>query len=1018
MKKIIFFTAFLILIIACGIWFNYLHKNSDLILTEEYQNIDTFTSIMPNTGTLQYSTSQEWMYIDISGRRIGFNKENATIGFGKYSQVIGEIIPVAVAKNPNNHQWYICPITSPTITTNNHTVNAYGEHKINYSGYKLTTCYMYDNYGSSINTMIQIKEMSLECSTDAKCKISAYVNFTNIVPEDTGFGFIIEPTMPQKFRYVNYGSSTIDLASINKFSVQSYELALTYNQSGIFDEFAKWDFFDMLNPFTADEDANISTYLEVIQAGGIKGIFMATYGYGSKREIGIDPRYELTNIITTGTAKDILCENKLCHLNLSEKNITLYVPFSDNASASYVYNWKQGTLDGTIVGTPLYTNNGKFGGAMHFDAGETDAINFGTAMNFLPYSSKKPFTISIWVKWDGTAYSRYLFGAQDSQSHFTGIRTNNDGNYGEFIGGIWDGSTTVGVDCNLLDPTPGVWYHVVMTTNGTLAKIYVNGQHCTGDDTAHPNGIGEMGNEIFWISGQSSSITWNGTLDEVIVWNGTQLTDNQIKQLYNATYPLFKKRGNYTIDLAYLNLLNKTSFLFTDYYTRTDGKYFVNNGTGSSITIYNESFKKIGVFPNTYSYYEGLTNNETHIFVNRHLAMNIGVFNLSGYWLYNISLNAGNTYAYANCYANNTIYVLDSYDYLIYKYKTDGTYKGYINLSDVGSYQGFGATALGCNNQRFFIFSPDYGILHEYNLNGTKTGFTYDAASYLSGVINNIYMTNNTMEISYPVTYRNTYSLNTTFNRANVTSSNGNNNNGSIYFKIWNNTVWSGLYNLTQGITELSLQNSQTNSYISLNFTSNNTYFSPTLVNLTVNLSYIETGVDETAPSITTSPVNISSNVTIYWTVGFDEAANMTGTYGTAPSYDDIGTFTNTTKATSLSVNITGLTNNTKYGFNITSFCDSSGNCNESGYLFNLTTLNYILPAADSCTCPGYGTGHIFDLSDGCIVSSCEAGIISFTGSGNPVRCTGLWHAYHINASIGVGLVNTTAGCNLNITGG
>jgi len=72
-------------------------------------------------------------------------------------------------------------------------------------------------------------------------------------------------------------------------------------------------------------------------------------------------------------------------------------------------------------------------------------------------------------------------------------------------------------------------------------------------------------------------------------------------------------------------------------------------------------------------------------------------------------------------------------------------------------------------------------------------------------------------------------------------------------------------------------------------------------------------------------------------------------------------------------------------------------------------------PPADTCTCPGDGTAHTFDLSDNCVVSSCEAETIDFTGTGNPVNCTGTWTVSGIDTNVAEWVINTKSGCVINL---
>lgn len=70
------------------------------------------------------------------------------------------------------------------------------------------------------------------------------------------------------------------------------------------------------------------------------------------------------------------------------------------------------------------------------------------------------------------------------------------------------------------------------------------------------------------------------------------------------------------------------------------------------------------------------------------------------------------------------------------------------------------------------------------------------------------------------------------------------------------------------------------------------------------------------------------------------------------------------------------------------------GDCNNAGLPsmddFIVETAGAAPPVNDTCTCPGAGVNHEFDLSDYCVVSSCTAANITFTGTGN-ITCAGSW---------------------------
>lgn len=108
-----------------------------------------------------------------------------------------------------------------------------------------------------------------------------------------------------------------------------------------------------------------------------------------------------------------------------------------------------------------------------------------------------------------------------------------------------------------------------------------------------------------------------------------------------------------------------------------------------------------------------------------------------------------------------------------------------------------------------------------------------------------------------------------------------------------------------------------------------------------------------TNPSITVAPTASRSNNSINWTFTASTLVNVTGTYGSASSYTNIGTFTNTSYLLSQTIYISGLNASTTYNFNITSFCSSDGTCNTTGYPFSFATLSNPTPSPSPDTLSG-----------------------------------------------------------------
>ena len=85
-------------------------------------------------------------------------------------------------------------------------------------------------------------------------------------------------------------------------------------------------------------------------------------------------------------------------------------------------------------------------------------------------------------------------------------------------------------------------------------------------------------------------------------------------------------------------------------------------------------------------------------------------------------------------------------------------------------------------------------------------------------------------------------------------------------------------------------------------------------------------------PTITTIPtLNARTTTTLNWSVVFSEYCNISGVYTG-------GTFSSDSAEETQTVYISGLTASTQYNFNITSYCNIYGICNDTVYSFSFNT--------------------------------------------------------------------------------
>ena len=182
--------------------------------------------------------------------------------------------------------------------------------------------------------------------------------------------------------------------------------------------------------------------------------------------------------------------------------------------------------NGTIVGAIL--KQGRYGPALRFD-GVDDYVNCGNDASLNPTDA---ITVETWFKLDiategETSYipiirrsSAYLLRRDDEAS----------GGYLSFF--IHDGTSWEPRAVSGVQPTSGVWYHVVGTYDRQHVKIYVNGK-LEGlsarigaiQSSAENTIVGFWNNEYF-----------PGLIDEVRIYNRA-LSAEEIKNLYFAGKP-------------------------------------------------------------------------------------------------------------------------------------------------------------------------------------------------------------------------------------------------------------------------------------------------------------------------------------------------------------------------------------------------------------------------------------------------------------------------------------------------
>ena len=163
-----------------------------------------------------------------------------------------------------------------------------------------------------------------------------------------------------------------------------------------------------------------------------------------------------------------------------------------------------------------------------------DGINDYIDVGDLTSIETTQFTISMWINVTSTK-NTVLFNS--GLTHPNGVIFQYVGSYFYFaIGGAAVSSSSITLNT-------GDWYNVLLTANGTTAKLYIDGSQLGSDLTIGSGRTGIGSSAVIGKYNYSSSFNFSGKIDEVGIWN-TALTSTQIQSIYDA------KGTNLTKDLT------------------------------------------------------------------------------------------------------------------------------------------------------------------------------------------------------------------------------------------------------------------------------------------------------------------------------------------------------------------------------------------------------------------------------------------------------------------------------------
>ena len=162
--------------------------------------------------------------------------------------------------------------------------------------------------------------------------------------------------------------------------------------------------------------------------------------------------------------------------------------------------------------------------SMNFDSASLDYISIGNLTSI----ETTQFTISMWVNVTSlSTYGAVLFNSGLVLPNGIILQYTNSNNFYIGIGGAAASSSSITLNT-------GDWYNVLLTANGTTAKLYIDGSQLGSDLTIGSGRAGIGSAAVIGKYNYSTQFNFNGKMDEVGIWN-TALTAPQVAQIYNAT---------------------------------------------------------------------------------------------------------------------------------------------------------------------------------------------------------------------------------------------------------------------------------------------------------------------------------------------------------------------------------------------------------------------------------------------------------------------------------------------------
>ncbi|GAA3769969.1 LamG domain-containing protein [Flavobacterium ginsengiterrae] len=150
-------------------------------------------------------------------------------------------------------------------------------------------------------------------------------------------------------------------------------------------------------------------------------------------------------------------------------------------------------------------------------------------------------TVSIWVKFNDIASANYIwgYGSAYNAQYFGLLHQGTTSSNSDLSLAGWGAANDVIVSTGL---AKGIWYQYTTTFDGTVSKIYRNGEllkYISGLKRSTKGNIFRLG-EI------NTSVGINADIDDLKIYDGA-LTDEQVLESYNKSKPLITAISETTV---------------------------------------------------------------------------------------------------------------------------------------------------------------------------------------------------------------------------------------------------------------------------------------------------------------------------------------------------------------------------------------------------------------------------------------------------------------------------------------